>query len=31
LFASQIVAKLGANGLLKEDAVKMLLETIEKK
>lgn len=30
LFASQIVAKLGANGLLKEDAVKMLLETIKK-
>jgi hypothetical protein len=31
LFASQIVAKLGANGLLKDEAVKMLLETIDKK
>jgi hypothetical protein len=30
LFASQIVAKLNENGLLKEDAVKMLLETISK-
>lgn len=31
LFASQIVAKLGENGLLKENVAKMLLETTEKK
>jgi hypothetical protein len=31
LFASQIVASLSTNGLLKDDAVKLLLETIEKK
>jgi hypothetical protein len=31
LFASQIVAKLSENGLLKDSVVKMLLETIEKK
>lgn len=31
LFASQIVAKLNDNGLLKENVAKMLLETIDKK
>ena len=31
LFATNIVVKLKENGLLKDDAVKMLLETIEKK
>lgn len=31
LFASQIVARLSDNGLLKSDAAKMLLETVEKK
>jgi len=31
LFASQIVAKLNTNGLLKEDVAKMLIETIESK
>lgn len=31
LFASQIVAKLNENGMLKENVAKMLLETIDKK
>lgn len=31
LFASQIVAKLNENGMLKEDVAKMLVETIDKK